>query len=82
MLELFDVRCRAGQIYPLVSEAVKRMAWSICPLRISSYRTRPGRMGRPAASAEVHVSGRRAFEFRFQIAPEPACQLPPEELAS
>ena len=31
-------------------------------------------MGRPAASAEVQPSGRRAFEFRFQTAPESAFQ--------
>ena len=29
-------------------------------------------MGSPAASAEVHPAGRRAFEVRFQIAPDPA----------
>ena len=27
-------------------------------------------MGSPAASADVHVAGRTAFERRFQIAPE------------
>ena len=31
-------------------------------------------MGRPAASAEVHPSGRSAFEVRSKTAPESACQ--------
>jgi hypothetical protein len=35
-------------------------------------------MGNPAASADVHPAGRSAFEFRFQIAPDPA--VDPEAL--
>ena len=38
----------------------------------SSYRTSPGRMARPAASALVQPSGRRRFESRGKTAPEPA----------
>src|SRR6185437_9426384 len=60
---------RAGQRYsmpfalrPQMAEAVKRIAWSIEPAATSSQRTRPGKMGSPAASAEVHVAGRSAFE--------------------
>ena len=35
-------------------------------------------MGRPAASADVQPDGRRAFESRFQMAPEAAVE--PEAL--
>ena len=31
-------------------------------------------MGSPAASAEVQPAGRSAFEFRLQMAPEPAVE--------
>src|SRR6476619_4880866 len=41
-------------------------------------RASPGRIGRPAASAEVQPAGRTLFDFRLQIAPEPARQeVPP-----
>ncbi len=43
---------------------------------ISSQRTRPGRIGNPAASAEVQVSGRRASETKLKTAPEPASHPP------
>ena len=33
-------------------------------------------MGSPAASADVQPAGRSLLERRFQIAPDPACQLP------
>ncbi len=36
--------------------------------------SRPGRIGRPAASAEVHPAGRSAFDLRCQIAPDPAVE--------
>src|ERR1700722_6322680 len=36
--------------------------------------SRPGRMGRPAASAEVQPAGRSWLEVRLQIAPEPAVE--------
>src|SRR5918993_1291207 len=52
-----------------VSGAVKRMACRMAPASISSYRTSPGRIGRPAASALVHPLGRSAFEVRSQVAP-------------
>ena len=32
----------------------------------------PGRIGRPAASADVHVLGRSSFELRSNTAPDPA----------
>src|SRR5260221_8552316 len=75
-LEL-DAWWRAGYMNVLrVRCTVKRSAWSIRPVEASpSQRASPGRIGRPAASAEVHVAGRRAFERRFQIAPEPAAQV-------
>ena len=44
------------------------------PFFTSFQRTSPGRIGRPAASALVHVLGRRWFESRLQVAPEPARQ--------
>jgi hypothetical protein len=42
------------------------------PDATSSYRTSPGRIGSPAASAEVHPSGRSAFDPRSHTAPLPA----------
>ena len=48
------------------------------PRATSSYRARPGRIGRPAASADVQPAGRTLFERRLQIAPEPAVQRLPE----
>ena len=39
-----------------------------------SQRASPGRIGSPAASADVQPPGRSAFERRLQIAPEPAAQ--------
>ena len=47
------------------------------PRFTSSQRASPGRIGRPAASADVHPAGRMRFERRFQIAPEPAVHLLP-----
>ena len=41
-----------------------------------------GRIGRPAASADVQSAGRRAFEFKSQIAPEPPLHCPLSKLAS
>ena len=52
--------------------AVMRMAWSITPAATSSPRTSPAKTGSPAASADVHESGRRALDRRSQTAPEPA----------
>ena len=42
----------------LVLERVKRMACLMTPAATSSYRTSPGKMGNPAASAEVQPQGR------------------------
>src|SRR5258708_2864984 len=42
---------------------------------------RPGKIGKPAASAEVHPSGRIWFESRLNTAPEPAVQPVPLKLA-
>ena len=50
--------------------------------RTSSSRTRPGRIGRPAASALVQPAGRSALERRFQVAPQPAVQRPPGRSAA
>jgi hypothetical protein len=36
--------------------------------------TRPGKIGRPAASALVHPSGRKASDERSNFAPEPHIQ--------
>ena len=55
---------------------VKRMAWSIRFFLTSFHRNSPGRIGSPAASAEVQPSGRSLFFFSDQTAPEPACQRP------
>ena len=59
---------------------VNRIACSIAPALTSSQRTRPGKIGRPAASADVQVAGRRSFAFgpsRWKIAPLPAVGSPP-----
>src|SRR5215210_5756799 len=58
--------------------AVKRRAWRIAPALTSSQRTRPGRIGSPAASALVQPAGLSAFERRSQMAPEPPCHWPPD----
>src|ERR1017187_1944413 len=42
----------------------------------------PGRIGSPAASAEVQPAGRSALDLRFQIAPEPAVDPCAEKRAS
>jgi hypothetical protein len=66
---------RAGQRWwLLVSGVVKRMAWSMVPSRTSFQRSRPGRIGSPAASAEVQESGRSSFDVSDHTAPEPARQ--------
>ena len=49
----------------------------MCPVAASAQRASPGRIGRPAASADVQPAGRSLFERRLQIAPEPADQLLP-----
>src|SRR5947209_17431492 len=73
---------RAGQMKLLsLRWAVKRMAWSTWPDCTSSRRSRPGRIGRPAASADVHVAGRSALDRRLKTAPEPAVGRPPFQLA-
>ena len=67
-----EAKCRAGQTYSRRErETVTRRAWSIFPGRASS-----GRIGRPAASADVQPAGRSFGLRRFQVAPEPACQRP------
>ena len=66
---------RAGQMYEVsVASAVIRMAWVMAPDCSSSWRTSPGRIGSPAASADVQPAGRRALELRFQMAPAPAVE--------
>ena len=55
---------------------VNRIAWSMLRLLTSFQRSRPGRIGRPAASAEVQVFGRSRSDVSDQTAPEPACQRP------
>ena len=54
----------------------------MCPARTSSGRTRPGRIGSPAASAEVQPSGRSRLEVRSNTAPEAAFQPRPLRRAS
>jgi len=60
-----------------VRSAVKRSACLIAPVDASpSQRASPGRIGSPAASADVQLAGRSAFERRFQIAPDQPDHLP------
>ena len=55
---------------------VKRSAWLIAPfVTASSKRASPGKIGRPAASAEVQPAGRRLFEVRSKTAPPLQLQL-------
>lgn len=54
--------------------AVKRIACLISPDTISSYRTKPGRIGKPAASAEVQFAERRRLDFKSKTAPDTAVQ--------
>src|SRR5678815_3043503 len=59
-----EAKWRAGHRYSrVVRGAVKRSACLISPSRISSYRARPGMIGKPAASAEVHVCGLRTVSY-------------------
>src|ERR1700737_4226172 len=54
--------------------AVKRMAWLMAPAWTSSQRTKPGKIGRPAASADVQFRGRSALDPNGKMAPDPAVQ--------
>lgn len=51
---------------------MNRIACRMLPALTSSQRTSPARIGSPAASADVHVSGRRPLVSRSMIAPLPA----------
>ena len=57
--------------------AVNRMACAISPAATSSQRTRPGKIARPAASAEVQPAGRNALERKSNFAADPTRQLVP-----
>jgi hypothetical protein len=74
---------RAGQTNARsVRDAVIRIGWSMRPASTSSRRSRPGKMARPAASADVHPDGRSAFERRSNTAPDPAVGEPPFQSAA
>src|SRR3954451_12214715 len=60
-----------------VRHTVNRRAWFTTPEFTSSKRASPGKIGSPAASAEVQVSGRSAFELRLNRAPPPAVHPDP-----
>src|SRR5262244_4352686 len=69
----------AGETNPFwLWPTTKRRAWPIHPESTSLQRTRPGKMGSPAASAEVQRSGREASDQRFHLAPLEASQEPSE----
>ena len=73
----FEAKCRAGYTYARrLRLTVTRSAWSIRPRLTSGWRASSGRIGSPAASADVQPAGRRRFERRLQVAPEPALQEP------
>ena len=59
-----------------MTSVVNRMAWSILFALTSFHRSSPGRIGRPAASAEVQPSRRSLFFFSDQTAPEPPFHFP------
>ena len=44
------------------------------PAETSSHRASPGKIGSPAASADVHPAGRSLSDERLHVAPEPAVQ--------
>src|SRR5258708_7569586 len=58
------------------------MAWLTAPAATSSGRSRPGRIGSPAASADGPPAGRGAAERRLQMAPHPAVDPLDEYCAS
>ena len=58
---------------------MNRMACRIgCPALTACWTcvkfTSPGKIGSPAASADVQVAGRSALDLRFQMAPDPALE--------
>ena len=55
-----------------MTSVVKRIAWSTLPASTSDQRSSPGRIGSPAASADVHPRGRSLFDRSDHKAPEPA----------
>ncbi len=61
---------------------VNRIAWSTLPFSTSRQRRSPGRIGSPAASADVQVSGRSRLLFSDHTAPDPADHLPPLTLVA
>src|SRR5580700_11758848 len=67
--EEFAAQCEAGGTKAARLDcSVKRNAWLICPAATSSYRARPAKIGRPAASADVQVYGRCSSAVRSQMA--------------
>jgi hypothetical protein len=52
----------------LFDSMVKRSAWWMVPVDASSARSNSGRIGKPAASAEVQSAGRSAFDRRSKPA--------------
>src|SRR5580704_8357869 len=65
----------AGWMYACwVLFTVKRIAWFTAPAITSETFTRPGRIGKPAASPLPQPSGRSASELRSNFAPEPQLQ--------
>ena len=69
--------CRAGHTCRRsVTTVVNRIAWSTVPDRTSAYRRSPGRIGSPAASADVQPCGRSRLLVSDQVAPEPAVHRP------
>src|ERR1700719_3375139 len=56
VLVTVEAQCDAGATKALwVVGTVNRSAWLMAPAATSSYRARPGKTGKPAASAEVQV---------------------------
>ena len=72
--------CRTGAVRGRPDVAVRRAhgdakrVADFAAAMASSYRASPGRIARPAASADVQPSGRRALLYRSNTAPEPASQ--------
>ncbi len=67
---------RAGQRKCVcVRVMVKRIGWSSWSPTDLVERSRSGKTGRPAASADLQPFGRIAYELRSNVAPDSAVQL-------
>ena len=67
----FEIREKQDGAYEITSIA------PASPPNVSGGQGVPGKIGKPAASAEVQPAGRTAFELKSKIAPQFAFQFAP-----